>query len=516
MLFAQPYLKRPLLTLLLLLIGVLGVLSAQTVGMSDEKRESLVPLQTVVTYGDTGTVLVLLENPVRPQGVSMIQLDTTGGVVVRREVALGSDVLPEFYEAAFAWGDRLTLLTSLYYPGPQRNYLIVRQYSLPGLEEVYSGRVDEVYMPFDLQIPFGYSISPKKDRLLLYGWSYTTGQDSARLSLTLFDQGMQEVSDREVKLPYSNETFQLYGALLDQEGGIYLLTEDYKGNPQGWGFNESKLQPALLYLPPSGESFREYILGEDRREILSGLRITLGGDGKLYGAGFYQRRNRSQHEGLFTFSLHGPSREFRSNKAPIERNAFRDAGSDRNTNFEGFTIDELWREEGRLLWVAEKLGPDPSGSSDLAFGDLLVGSLSPTGQLDWLDRIPRDMRGGYAAASMLSFSAFRYDGKYHLLFAGNTDNYPERVPYFMATYTPEGKDDLRDITRTLRRSGTGMPQPMLGFPVQKEKLLIFGINVQANSANSSASNTRFLLQLLRAGDEYSPTQYQGYLIFLRL
>ncbi len=491
-------------------------LQAQSKGMSDEKRQSLVPLQTVVTYGDTGVVLVLLEDPIRPKALTLIRLDTLAGVALRKEIPLGNTELPEFYEEAFAWGDKLTLVTSVYYPGPQRNHLIVRQYSLPELEEVSSQFVDEVYMPYDLQIPFGHSISPSGDQLLLYGWSYTLPEDSARLSLTVLDRDLNKRSDREVKLPYTNETFKLYGAQLADDGGIYILAEDYTGNPRSWNFNESRLMPVLVYLPPNGQAGQEYVLRPDDRQVVSGLRICLDDAGKLHGLGFFQRRNRSQHDGLFSFSLDGPTRAFRSSPIPIDRDRFRGAGPNRNATFEGFVIDELWWENGSLIWAAEQTIADPTGSAELMFGDLLIGRVNDLNSLAWLDRIPRQQPGAWPASTMLSFKGLRQQDNFYFVYGGTPIDFPNRIPYNMAVYNASGREKLTDITRAVRSSTAGLPQPVLSYLVRDERLLMFGVRAKESRGSNAASNTRFQLQMLRAGEEYSPAQYEGYLILLPL
>ncbi len=411
-----------------LLLAFIAQLPAQSIGPDfDKTNASASPIQEVVPLAEGGFVALIVDNPAAPRVLSLRYFNEQQELQEERQLVLSDDGLPAQVEGAFRWGEHLVVLTSIYYPGPQRNNLLLRKYAVPSLEEISATFVDEAYTPADLRIPFGYSLSPDGERLLCYAWSYSAPESNARLKLSVFDRELNLLWDKLYILPYKNENFYLYGALFDESGHAYVLCEDYQGAVSRYGdVNERKIRQIILYGGEDLNEPKEYII-QPGKLILSGIRFRLASGGGIIGAGFYRERNRTWYDGLITLTINGATNKIDQSLLPIDKSEYKDqatlpdgfrpSGSNQHP-FAYYTVDHLFLGENDALYlIGEQIVEDPGSYTPYEFDDIFVARISQGRRLDWFRRLPKRQSGFFELLRTFSYSAYQRDG--NLLFIYN-------------------------------------------------------------------------------------------------
>lgn len=465
---------------------------AQSIGPDINKTGDFNPqLQKVVPLEEEGFVALLLDVPADPTSLTIRTFDSKDSLRAQQVLTLSDRGLPAQFEGAFRWGDRLTVLTSIYYPGPRRNNLILRQYSLPDLEELNAEFIEEAYTPRDMRIPFGYSLSPDRSRLLVYGWSYSLPDDPVRLKLRVFDRNLETEWEHNYMLPIKNETFYLYGSLLDAQGNAYLLCEEYQGNPSRFGgINERKIKQIILYGGKDLEEPRQFAI-EPGKLILSGIRFALDQNNQLVGAGLYRKRNRGKYEGFITVRIDGPADQIRHQLLPVNKDQYKNAAVEvpgrqpRGTqqyNFSDFTVDHLFLQDSALYVLGEQFTDDPSQYPPFESNDILIARINQDRYLDWFVRIPKRQEGFWEDLGKFSYRVFQKDDELQLLYnnlnasrSGTTGN------TVFASIRENGTVEFNDVSGEIRSRQPVTPYPLKSWSLGKEQLLLFGIKREKNT-----------------------------------
>ncbi len=452
------------------------LLQAQSIGISDDKKMAgVTQLQQVVTFGETGFAAIIVDDPNDPRVTSLRFFTWQDSLLAERQIPIGDQQLPGQLEGAFRWGDYLVVLTSVYYPGPQRNNLLLRRFTIPTLDEIDARKIDEAYTPPQQRIPFNYSLSPDSSRLLTYAWSYTEPGDLARLSLQVLDRDLKSVWDREMALPYANQVFYLYGALLDRKGNAYLLCEEYLGNVSpNMTINEKKIKQVILYTTPDLPEPREFAIRPGEL-LLDGARFTLNENDQLIGAAFYRRANKNRTEGIVTLRIDGGANLLEHQLIPVDKDTYRNSlfNGRGDYYFFDYSIDHLWAAGGQLYLTAEQLIQQSDYYNPVRFGDILVARIDDLKRLSWLKRIPRSAEGAWEEVPQYSYFAFRQDDNIRLLYAefrGNTQRFSYQGT--LATISPQGTVQRQDITQVIRKRQAQQPLPARSWGPAGNKLLL--------------------------------------------
>lgn len=447
-----------------MLLAFCTQLSAQSIGPDFDKiNASTSPIQEVVPLAEGGFVALIVDNPADPRVLSLRYFDEGQELREERQLVLSDDGLPAQVEGAFRWGEHLAVLTSIYYPGPQRNNLILRKYSVPDLEEISATFVDEAYTPADLRIPFGFSLSPDSTRLLCYAWSYSAPETNARLKLSVYDRELNLLWDKLYILPYKNETFYLYGALFDETGHAYVLCEDYQGAVSRYGdVNERKIKQIILYAGERLDQPKEYAV-QPGKLILSGIRFRLAPGGGIIGAGFYRERNRTWFDGLITLTIDGAANRIDHHLLPIEKSEYKDQATlpdgfrPNRANqypFAYFTVDHLLLgDDDAFYLIGEQIVEDPGSYTPYEFNDILIARISQGRRLDWFRRLPKRQQGFFELLRTFSYSVYERDE--HLLFLYNNVDLGSSVSrnrisldLRLSEVTPSGDVRRRSLSQT--------------------------------------------------------------------
>ena len=126
-----------------------------------------------VVSGDNDSFFTFSSNhPGKPDKAEISLFNFKQEMLASKEITFERSPLLAQFEAIFCWDNKINVLSSLYYPGPKRNHLLLYQYDVNDLSEVGSDIISEAYTPELYRVPFGYSLSPDKKYLALYAWTY--------------------------------------------------------------------------------------------------------------------------------------------------------------------------------------------------------------------------------------------------------------------------------------------------------------------------------------------------------
>ncbi|MDX1665665.1 MAG: hypothetical protein R3350_00465 [Saprospiraceae bacterium] len=410
-------------------------------------------IEEVVTFGDTGFVVVAFDDVERPKKMRLQFFDMAENLLANQTYSLERRDLGVQIEGIFAWNGRLSVLSSLYYPGPKRNHLIFTQYDVPSLERASTELIDEAFTPGLYRVPFGYSISPDSSRIAFYGWSYSLPEDPPRISVRVLDLNLETVWEQRYLLPYRNEAFYVYGCILDEDGRVYLTCENYTGTLGRYArINENRIQRLIYYLLPGQANPKPFLIDNGKNNIAD-VKFRLDEKrGGIVGAGFYRRGNRTTYEGIFTVRFNGISGKSSQHLIPIDKDiyqrayGYREEEAGLNPNrypfAEYFLSDFFLQEDGSLKLVAEQVIERASAFPPILYNDIMVIRMSDPSQIDWIMRIPKRQEGFWEDDPFFSYSLIRENSELVFFFNDDPDNHLKPRPRRLNTYTPDEKTAL--------------------------------------------------------------------------
>lgn len=398
---------------------------------SDAQTEDPFEMEDLISLPGKKFVIVSLNDSRRPTRLALRYFNADGEMTGERLIDLVKQGLSAQYEGAFFWDNQINLVTSLYYPGPKRNHLIFRQFSLPNLAETYSEVIDEAYTPEVYRIPFGYAISPDSSKIMFYGWTYTLPEDPAKLNFRVFDRQLDEIWSQKYTLPYNNETLYIYRGALNDAGRAYIFCENYEGRP-GREIDERKVEHIILGAEGKPEEMIKYDLNLPDMTIV-GLQARMMPDNSIVGAAFMNQGRRSRHEGLYNFRITPDGSELVRNRITISDELYEaaypygDKESIFNANrhrFQNYFVDKVYAEPDGSWTILAEQRVERSNYAEIEFNDLCAIQLNADlRSMKWIKRLPKRQVGWQGDWTIFSHKAMRHQGKTYVFFNDTPANY---------------------------------------------------------------------------------------------
>lgn len=434
--------KTLLLPILLLALLHAGPSLAQQNGKQNPSRISPYVLFDQIPIPGRGFVSIHLDREESPQSVRLTFTGASETIESIQEISLQQRGLNVMLEGAFLWNGQLALITSLFYPGPQRDLLFIHRYSLPDFEELSAAQVAEAYVPGRLRIPFGYSLSPDSSRIMFYSWTYAVPEDPVKMGIHVLDQDLKQLWSKRFLLPNKNENFYIYACQVDNAGHAYLLCEDYKGKVSaGSQIRDEKIERFVLRLAENSSEATSFAITLDDR-VITDLRFTLTPTGDLLGAGFYREGNKPNQTGAFVYRIDQKTQGYRKWEFPISKEDYwqmhpyaepGDGFISGTRQFRDFFVDQLvWDDQQGLTLVAEQRIYD---NDEDKYNDILLMQLDTNWRKQWAVRVPKQQAALWTETQFISYRFLRREGKNYVLFNDAPENIPtEKEP------TPRIKD----------------------------------------------------------------------------
>jgi len=288
---------------------------------------------------------------------------------------------------------------------------------------------------------FNLLISSDSSKVLIYSQLDNRNKEPARFSLSVFDNQMQPLWNKEVTLPYNEQQFEIEDYRLDDQGNVYLLGRQYLDGRRDSRGGAPNYQYNILTYTNAGQDKQEYRVAVGDK-FISDLTFRIGDDGNLTCAGFFSEQAANSAKGTCFFRIDLESREvyninFKEFDFGFRAQGLSGSGARRaqraeqegDTRSEAelfrYSLDRLiLRSDGGAVLVAEQyyvteqfnrfnrgsmfwgdpfLWNDPmmNNQTDFIFhyNDIIVVNIRPDGSIEWATRIPKYQRtlndGGY-------------------------------------------------------------------------------------------------------------------------
>lgn len=429
--------------------------------------KDLIVTKSLLPFGNQGFVKIKSDNLEDP---SVLEIEAYN---LKNEL-LHKQILPtkrenEWFaiEGTFVWDTTLVVLASLYHPGPQKNHLLLYQYSLPNLELVNSKILLTSFAPTETRIPFLHKLSPDKSQLVISAWSFRGEKENGKIDLAIYDQEFNKISQRTKTLPFENRRLFQEEVLIDNLGNCYYIGNNYTGNlftelrPMAMkkfilAFYATENRDPIYQLPKSKINYEQTQFTINPKQELVGLTLS------KIGAKFSQ-------EGTVFTKINPTAKTFSVHYQKIEKEQFKAAFIKATPNFippkylfSDYTLKQIFAIGDAYYLMGDRYqetGYGYEGEFDIAkvemkfeLQDILVIKLNVNGVLEWISRIPKKQALGEKLLPFSSFKAFAR--KDHLLFLFNDtyDNLSEVAQSPLVKATP--KNAKLVITQLALEDGT--------------------------------------------------------------
>ncbi len=454
-------------------------------------------LREVVPFGDQGFAAIFLDDLKSPRAMRLNFFTPDNQSAFEEIIPLERQGIRAKFEGAFAWNGRLQVLTSLYYPGPKRNHLLLQQFAVPDFQTTEALLVDEAYTPELYRVPFGYALSPDNTKVMFYSWTYTLPEDPARVTITVMDQQLDTLWKQRYVLPYKNESLYIYSSRLTDDGRAFLLCENYTGKVGAY-IDESKIDYFVLGAENGEENMLIYDLNPAGK-TLRGLHIDPAPGNAMSGAAFYQDPGKEIHLGVYFFHIPPAGGKMTQTFIPIDKETYQSAflypGGDGifNANrhrFESYAVNKTERlPDGSVLIFAQQEYYQRT-ENVFEYNDVLVMRIQPElNRLEWIRRVPKRQAETYNenVFSPFSYKLMPRGDRWYLLFNDLADNHAspgnqrsldrywgEDGVMIAAEITIGGQVTLYNLTRLLRSKSIARIWTTHCWDLGPRELLVFG------------------------------------------
>jgi hypothetical protein len=389
-------------------------------------------LADLISLPEDQIVYVYQNNPQKPTKVKLILLNEDSETLAETDLDLKRQGLDLKIEGIFYWNEKINLLTSLYYPGPKRNHLILDQFELSDLIKAESLLLDEAYTPGLYRIPFGYDLSADSSKMMIYSWSYPLPEDPAKISITVFDKVQGKLWEESMLLPFKNETLYLHGSKVSNDGKVFLFCENYEGkvSPEMTivesqirhyilEFNKGNSAPRTFPLDAPGKVFLDIIHQSNKEEV-------------LYGMGFYREKNKRLQEGIFFTSFDMKTSKLERYLLQITKTTYEAAYnlgekegtfSSQRHGFESYVPkDILFTDGGGIYLIAEQYKLPAYEFSSFQYNDIMVVKIDDKMKMEWVRRIAKRQIGFSDLEEFYSFFSFVDGEDLYFLYNDHPEN----------------------------------------------------------------------------------------------
>jgi hypothetical protein len=401
--------------------------ASQVIQQPASELETIVPFQN-------GFVMIMLNDLERPTVMSLRYFNAAEELLAEERIQLVRQGLLAQFEGALEFNGDLVVMTSLYYPGPKRNHLLLRRYSLPDLQEKNSEVIDEAYTPEFFRVPFGFAKSHNEEYLAFYSWTYTLPKDPAKLTIRVLDRELEEVWEEMYILPFLNETFFIFDFAVKDDGRALVFCENYAGRP-GRYIDEEKIEYRILAAEAGNPNLIEYKLNLPDR-VIEGLKAKLDSSGAVVGSAFMQNTRRSSRlDGLYVFRIPPDGESIERKQLALTEEMYEAAfpyGEKESIftankhRFANFVVDYLFVEPDGSWIITAEYRKEDQNSYEIEFNDLLVLKVAADlSRLNWIKRVPKRQTGYQGYWPYLSYKAFHKKENVFFLYNDANENHDQ-------------------------------------------------------------------------------------------
>jgi hypothetical protein len=478
------------------------LLGSYTALLSQQNRRPQINFEfyNILPLPDHEFLAVLTDDKDAPSRIKFARFNQDEQLVRDSLILLENRGVRGQLESVFMWKEKINVLHSVYYPGPQRNNLILTQYDPLTFAVDTAIVISEAYTPGRYRVPFGYSISPDSSKIQFYSWSYALPDDPAKVEIRVMDASLATLWEKRYLLPYNNERLFIYKSLVTDNGEAYLMAEYYHGKIGPYtSIQEDKVERfALLFDRNDPEALR-YSIRLDNDPVIQNIRFVMDKNNNVIGAGFYSDSKLSNYSGIYSFRIDSQTRKYEKKAWPISKEAFDNAEPPNRPDFFpergkkrffDYYLNQLHVDDaGNLYLIAEQVS---EVSYYLEYGDILVAKISANQKLDWFYTLPKRHKSLYQE-SIFSYGFTPTDSALYFIFNDSPENYkPDKRARYHLMYeggptanvlvkiVPNGRVDYRFLNKKFNLTLV----PAKTFKLSDRAMIVYGQIVNESGLES--------------------------------
>ncbi|RZJ66807.1 MAG: hypothetical protein EOO50_07930 [Flavobacterium sp.] len=361
-----------------------------------------------------------------------------------------------------------------------------------------------------------------------------------KYGLVAFDGDLNQLSAREVEMPYSKKQMDNLDFQLDNSGNVYVLNkvfedDSHKEKKKKGDDVAPNYHIELFTLKPGSDQFKISKV-ESQQFFINQLVIYDGPKGEIVAAGFYNKNlakggffskgeyagfdSRANCDGLVTFKMKpdGTFGDMRSYEIPVEllnqneskktirKNAKKeeDGESAKFTDLHARGIEI--QDDGSVIFLAEQYyvkvhttagGPNMPSRTYYTYhyNEILIAKLLANGTLGWMKKIPKQQVGTQGRGSM-SFKHYEAGSDHFLVFFDNPDNV--EIP---ADEVPKGYSDRKKGYLTAVRVADADGSTSRGSIINVKEADDFKLHQLSTNRIIKVNDNTFLMEAYKKGKE---------------
>jgi hypothetical protein len=274
-----------------------------------------------------------------------------------------------------------------------------------------------------------------------------------KIGLVAFDGNMNQLSSREITMPYTERRMDNLDFQVDNQGNLFLLTKvfhDDSNDDKKRKKDEEANYHIELFTLKSGSDKLITTKIENKDKFINKLWIFDSPKGDLIAGGYFSNGNGKDFEiscdGVITFKMKADGtvydqftydipvellNEYETNKTKRKNERKEENGE--GAKFTNLKLTDLEvREDGGITLVGEQQyivvksysgmnGSSGGTSVTYYYNDILITKILPDGKLSWMKKIPK-AQAGHKGQGGMSFQYFDNQKDHFLVFLDNVKN----------------------------------------------------------------------------------------------
>lgn len=270
------------------------------------------------------------------------------------------------------------------------------------------------------------------------------------IGLVAFGENLAQISEREIKMPYTERRMDNLDYQLDNDGNLYLLAKvfhDDSNDDKKRSKDELANYHLELFFIKNGTNELKISKFENKDKFITKLWLFDSPQNFLVCGGFFSngKGDLDDSDGVLAFKIdkQGNIYDSVSHDIPAEIiNQYESAKTKKKNDKKEkkgdvakisnlFLNDIIVNNDGSLILVGEQYfevtytstGPNGSMSSRTYYNylDILATKIGVSGELSWMKKIPKSQRGGRGRGGM-SYKYFSANNHHYLVFLDNVKN----------------------------------------------------------------------------------------------
>jgi len=376
-----------------------------------------------------------------PSKVILERYNSSMNLVKSRQLSLKIKKKKRQFEDLMVIGGQLYFFTSFNNQAKKKNYLFAQRIDSKELRPNSDLRfIADIDTKNKYQEgAFNFHISRDSSKVLIYNQLPYKKNNPERFALRVFDNEMQELWSKDIKLPYDDNQFAVEDYQVDNDGNVYLLGVLYLDASLVRRRGKPNYKYVILAYNKSGEELTKYKIDLEQK-FLTDLTFRVADNGELICSGFYSEKGTYSMKGTYFFRVDPKEkRVFNKNAKDLDFDfraeyvSEKKKGKLKNREQEGkkslelysYSLDHLiLRNDGGALLIAEQYYVEEQIDNSYGYGgfnnyngvvrydyyynynDIIIVNINPNGEVEWSARIPKRQEtrndGGYFSSYAMS------------------------------------------------------------------------------------------------------------------